>query len=116
MAAGIIVEREQGQHESSRTSCGQIADPPVPIRRITGAGLQVRLSADDRAAPEPTVGEFAAVPYQRDRCFMRSVAITSCSRMPGSIAEWPASGTITYSASGQARASSSALPTGHTMS
>ena len=48
--------------------------------------------------------------------FIRSVARTSCSRIPGSIAECPASGTIRYLASGQARASSSALPIGQTMS
>lgn len=45
-----------------------------------------------------------------------SIACTSAARIPGSIAEWPASGTITYSASGQARASSSAVMIGQTRS
>src|SRR5262249_55511850 len=53
--------------------------------------------------------------YQR-KYLSRSVAPTSWTRMPGSIAEWPASGTTMYSAPGQARASSSALTIGQTMS
>jgi hypothetical protein len=32
---------------------------------------------------------------QTQICFIRSVARINCSRIPGSIAEWPASGTIT---------------------
>lgn len=48
--------------------------------------------------------------------FICSIARINCSRIPGSIAECPASGTITYLASGQARTNSSALPTGQTMS
>jgi len=42
--------------------------------------------------------------------------LTSWARMPGSIEEWPASGTTRYCAPGQARASRSAAAIGQTMS
>jgi polyisoprenoid-binding protein YceI len=48
--------------------------------------------------------------------FIRSTAATSSRVMPGSRTEWPASGTTTYSASGHARASVSAVTGGQTMS
>ena len=46
------------------------------------------------------------------RCLNSSVAATSRERMPGSNAEWPASATIAYSASGQARAGRRRRPSG----
>ncbi len=46
----------------------------------------------------------------------RSVALTSSCVMPGSRAEWPASGTMRRCASGQASCSSHALAAGHTTS
>lgn len=45
-----------------------------------------------------------------------SVAAMSRERIPGSKAEWPASATISYRASGHARCRSSAESAGHTMS
>src|SRR5262249_28503850 len=45
-----------------------------------------------------------------------SVALTRAARMPGSSALWPASGTTTYRASGQARARVSAVTGGQTTS
>ena len=46
----------------------------------------------------------------------RSAAATRALEMPGSVALWPASGTMTRSASGQAFASSQALSMGQTRS
>src|SRR6185437_12769822 len=83
--------------------------PPVARPKRSACAILRRSPAQaSESAPE-------TVPGHGSR-FIRSVAATSWARMPGSIAEWPASGTTTYSASGQARASSSAVTIGQTMS
>ena len=58
----------------------------------------------------------AALRQRPIRACMRLTAATSSCAIPGSRIEWPASGTTTYSASGQARARVSAVTIGHTMS
>ena len=70
----------------------------------------------DVASETYYLGRFIWDAFAHRRSLKRSVARTSAALMPGSHAECPASGTTTYSASGQARCRSSALMMGHTAS
>src|SRR6185437_3809710 len=89
----------------------------VAMQHVIGASAAVGLPAGTLIALwRPRASWlFRVLPAHRMRRSF-SVAPTRRPRMPGSIAECPASGTTRYSASGQARASSSALTIGQTMS
>ena len=76
------------------------ASKAVPSRRQAASAAR-RGGGARRRAHRSTVPYFTP--------FIRCVAATRARRMPGSMAEWPASGTVTYWACGQACLSSQAL-------
>ena len=104
---GGLVDSALGLRHGLRAAVrGRRGCPVVPVERAP------RLAVAGAA----TTKRQRRAGYRGRRPRSRSVAATSSRAMPGSRAEWPASGTTTYSASGQARCRSSALRIGQTMS
>src|SRR5581483_9837780 len=96
------------------TDDGGVADQDARDVGEGVAGARRPVAEDDAEVPEAGPAHRGVPAQSAPR--KRSVAATSASVIPGSMTWWPASGTITSSASGHARESSQALMTGHTTS
>src|SRR5688500_10159561 len=112
----LVVDEARQQMLAAQVDRGRAGGARACAEPLDAVAANQHVGCDDLPLVDDLRVDEQQGPHGAPMREKRSVAAMSSAKMPGSNAEWPASGTILKSASGQRRCSSQAVSIGHTTS